>query len=768
VISAGAIARGIAAGAKAQRSVPRGLARVLMLPIALALGSAGCGGAPFDPAASDATPPTRTPPAASSPAAAPAGEPLPDARLPADHGPFFPSQARLADGETFDLALAADVAVCAQCHAEAAAQHASSAHARSSFDNPWYRAVVDRVREDAGLEASRHCAGCHDPLLLFSGRIDRPIDPADPETARLAAAGITCAVCHGIVETRSDGNGSYTLTTRPIPIPDPNDAEQVSAHRARVAPPALRTPGLCGSCHRGFLGTHTGGAHFLMGIDEIGPWRSSAWGGQQAQRIDDVDGSPRACRSCHMSEERVVRLELGAPDGLLASHRFAGGHSALAAAARDAAQLEAIAARQPSAASIDIAALVREDGTHVLPLDGAPVRAGERVTFDVVVRNTGTGHRFPGGARDLRDHWIEVRVRDARGRIIAGAGERHARRDDPSAFVLGTAVLDEHGVPDRQHLVHRFRALGWDHTIAPRDALAVRYALRIPDDAALPLRIEARLRARRHHSGIRALGCAASRTERGRAFDEAARALGRAPLDGCAEEPITELASAHAWIGGAGGAASRPAWERLYEHALALSHDLQERLDDARLSVQAALEALERAGEDEARVRARIELLGAEIAARQGRRAEAEELCDRVEARIGAHPAIDRVRGRAAAQVWDWEAAAAAFGRVAAAAPLDTDAHRDHARALGSLGSAPREALAAASRGLALLPRDESLLRSQALALAALGDARAEEAQSAWLRYRRPDDETELRLRCDAAVPGCARDRLPIPTIELQ
>ncbi|MCC6873585.1 MAG: hypothetical protein IT378_04680, partial [Sandaracinaceae bacterium] len=361
-------------------------------------------------------------------------------RLPNDEGPFYPSQVRLAE-ERADVERLADVGICTECHADSVAQHNASAHARSSFDNPWYRAVVDRVRQDAGFTASRHCAGCHDPLLLVSGAMDRPIEPSDP----LARAGITCLVCHGIVETNTQGNASYTLSSAPIPIPDPADEEEVAAHRARLAPAPLRTPGLCGSCHRGFLGTHTGGAHFLPGIDEIGPWRGSAWGDQQAQRIDDVTPPEGACRGCHMPSERIRGIELAAPEGFVASHRFAGGHSALAAHSGDASQLAAVEARQRSAATIDVAALVHEDGRRDLPVERGTVTPGERVTFDVVIRNQAAGHFFPGGARDLRDHWVAVRVRDARGRVIAQAGTEHAERVDPSAFVLGTGVLDEEG-----------------------------------------------------------------------------------------------------------------------------------------------------------------------------------------------------------------------------------------------------------------------------------------------------------------------------------
>jgi hypothetical protein len=92
-----------------------------------------------------------------------------------------PSQIRLAEGHANADVLTADD-VCVDCHRDEVAQHASSVHARSSFDNPWYRATVDRLREDVGFEASRHYAGCHDPVMLVAGSMDHPIEPDDPLT----------------------------------------------------------------------------------------------------------------------------------------------------------------------------------------------------------------------------------------------------------------------------------------------------------------------------------------------------------------------------------------------------------------------------------------------------------------------------------------------------------------------------------------------------------------------------------------------------------
>ncbi|MBN8610925.1 MAG: hypothetical protein J0L92_10095, partial [Deltaproteobacteria bacterium] len=141
--------------------------------------------------------------------------------------------------------------------------------------------------------------------------------------------------------------------------------------------------------------------------------------------------------------------------------------------------------------------------------------------------------------------------------------------------------------------------------------------------------------------------------------------------------------------------------------------------------------------------------------------------------------AIDRARGHAEAQVWRWAEAADAFGRVAAAAPLDTEAQRDHARALGSLARG-EETLTATALGLRLFPRDEQLLRSQSLALGDLDaggrtdalvqlpDDALDRSRAAFLRYRRPDDETQLRLACEQSAVGCAQDRLPVRVIAIR
>ncbi len=709
--------------------------------------------------------------------------PPPDPLYPREPGDLAPSMVRVVDGE-IDVDRLADVDTCDACHADVHAQWRQSAHGRSSFDNPWYRQAVDAFRADAGNERSRFCAGCHDPVLLLSGRIDGDVAPDDPSSH----AGITCLVCHSVRETSTDGNASYTLTAAPVPLPREGDPASVRAHIARVALDPLREARLCGTCHRVFMGHAIDRPVFLEGVQDIGQWRASAYAGSLAERVDEPI-EETTCQGCHMTPEAATRGDRAATDGMVRSHRFPGGQTALASQSSDPAQLEAVRAMLRRAATIDVAAVWRGASDVTVPADGAHVRAGDHVEVDVVIRNQSAGHAFPGSVRDTQDTWVEVRVFDAHGEPIASAGDRYATGDDDTAHVLRTTMITADGSPELRHHIRRFEALGYDHTIGPRDAGAARYAFdvprRLPRDA-FPLHIEARLRHRRHARPLVAAACAASASRRGRAFRAESESLERPGLDACVTEPITDLATATVYVGagseglsGKGGAA-RPAWLRAYEHALALSHDVQERLDSARPAIARALALIGEGDEhgspeDESQPpdvanalrRAMVLTVEGRIEGRQGRVDAAIEVLDRAEALIGAHPAIARARGDAYAQVWRWPEAADAYEASAEATPLDVASFRMLARARGSARQ-NEAALAAAQRGLLLLPRDEGLLRTQAVVLDAMHHEDAARARELFVLYRHPDQESELRLACARNVSDCGRDRQPVPVIEMR
>ena len=660
-------------------------------------------------------------------------------RLPGDAGSLHPSMAQYAG----DTAALVDTARCAECHEDVAATWASGAHARSSFDNPWYRASIDAFRAERGEAPSRFCGGCHDPALLSVGALDEPVLPEDPR----AHAGINCLVCHSTTQTTADGNGSAQVLITDALLPDPGSQRQVEAHRVRMRPDPLAEARLCGSCHRSFVGDMMGSPHHVNGIEDIGAWRASPYAGSHARRIDEPLEA-ESCSGCHMRPVAAPLGDLAATDGRVRSHAVRGAHTAMA---DDGVTREML----QRAATIDVARL-RVGGEWIEP-DALPAQAIEGdVAVDVVVRNTGTGHNFPGGTRDLQDTWIELRLFDGQGRLVAEAGTHHETADDPTAFVFRATLLDDEGRPERLHRVDRFRAPAYDRTLAPRDAMVARYGVTLAAPVPGPLRAEARLRHRRHGRDFQRFACDANRTRRGAAFERTTRALHREVLDPCRPEPVTDIAISRTEDPGPGR------FRRLHDLALALSHDVQERQGEARPVIDAAREAT-----DAPREIAMVDLLLARVAARQGRLQEALDLAARaLTGAPDAEAAVARVRGEAHAQVWQWTEAAEAFGICAELAPGDVASWRDLARARGSAGD-DRGALEAAGRGLQLGPRDSSLLRSQHLALEALGRG-TDAARRAFLDHREVDEGPGLLRSCQRDVEGCDRDRQPVPILAMR
>jgi hypothetical protein len=670
-------------------------------------------------------------------------------------GALAPSLARRVEMATADDgARVADVDACGNCHADVASAWRKSAHAFASFNNPVYRVAVERLRTDRGERTSQFCGGCHDIALLVDGAMLGPVAATDLR----AHAGVTCATCHGIAEARSDGNASYDLDTSPIPVPRDGDPESLLRHRARVGRATLRSPSMCNTCHKAFLDPDTGNAAHLTGQDDATPWARSAFAGSHAGRVDDV--LPRKdCRGCHMPRVPAVLGDPGAKNGTVASHTFLGGHTWLAAMQNDPELLGRARAFLADRVSIDIGGVRHEDRIDLVGTAPIVLKPNERVVLDVVVRNRDVGHRFPGGVMDAQDTWIEVRVEDARGGRVAEAGMEHERTGaDPTAHTFSSYMAREDGSRLLLRETHAFRAGVYNHTLPPRDAAIVQYAFVAPR-TAYPLRVTARLRHRTRNLALQRAACADARSERGRLFGRVGlRDVARA-IDPCRSAPITDLATTSMAISGPG--VDRPASEddafaRRYEYALGLSHALQERLDDARVPLDAALGAAR-----SSRERALAWGLRAQISARQARTEETFDAAGRADIEAMAaglpspHPAMDRARADALASAWRLAEAAPLFDRAARNAPRDDAAWVQAAITFGSIGH-HSAALDAARAGLEMQPRDADLLRVQALAVS------DPEAEAAFLERRTPDDAPRIRAKCSATVEGCAVERIPV------
>jgi tetratricopeptide (TPR) repeat protein len=688
--------------------------------------------------------------------------------LPEDARELYPSQMRLLRPQGGHEADLGDVETCASCHEDAAAQWRTSAHSFASFNNPVYRASVERFRKVAGNETSRFCGGCHDPALMAAGGMLQAIEPHDPN----AHVGISCRTCHGIQSVRPDGDASYDLSLAPIPLPKDGDEESVRVHKRAAAPSPLRTSALCGACHRVFLDEGTGNAHHIPGQDEASEWQRSAFAGMHAQRVDH-GVAKMECQGCHMAKEPAPLGDRAAKDGKIASHRFLGGHTFLAAMRGDADTEARIAAFMRKAVSVDVAAMTRATGARVLLPEGASATPGEALTFDVVVRNLGVGHRFPGGVLDAQDTWVELTIATKNGRKVAEAGTNEgATGQDGSAHVLRAVLLDGDGQPVTMRETDKFRTTVTNHTIPARDAEVARFSVELPKElpaSAFPLVVIARLVHRSRSLAVQKLACDDAASPRARAFAEAQRrlftikALGDetlAPaLDACKMQPILELGRASLEIGpGADPARKGDAFERAYGLGLGLGHALQERVEEARGPlVLARMEA--RTPEQRAMAEGALALL----AARQGRVEETFEWAERAGKVFPGHPALERARGEALGTVWRLADAAPYLRRSAEGAALDDTTWARLAVDLGGAGFAA-DALLAAQKGVALQPRDPDCLRVQALAMETLGYPKDEvdAAKEAYFVRRPPDDAPAIKAKCSAKVPGCALERDPV------
>ncbi|HYU45473.1 MAG TPA: tetratricopeptide repeat protein [Terriglobales bacterium] len=458
-------------------------------------------------------------------------------------GPFFPSSAQVYGGQKIPSKFFMESESCKRCHEDIYKQWNSSAHHFSSFNNQWYRKSIEYMQDVVGTKPSKWCGGCHDPAVLYAGKMDTPIRRIvhTPE----AQAGLGCMMCHAIADVKSTmGQGDFHLeypklhelaaTKNPVVryLHDTLTKLNPEPHRRVFLKPFMRgqTAEFCSSCHKVHLDVPVNHYRWIRGFNEYDNWQASGVSGQGARSFY-YPPKPQGCADCHMPLE--PSNDFGNVAGKVHSHRFPAANTALPTANEDAEQLKVTENFLTSGAlTVDIFALSPErevkagavaqhemsttfavgeeaeakitpgEAGEVAPVT-APldrlqptVRRGDTVRVDVVVRTKRVGHFFPGGTVDAYDTWLELKGVDDQGQTIFWSGRAEDGGKGPvekGAHFYRSLQVDGHGHPINKRNAWATRAVVYVRLIPPGAADTVHFRMKVPEKTGGKVTLTARL-----------------------------------------------------------------------------------------------------------------------------------------------------------------------------------------------------------------------------------------------------------------------------------
>ena len=430
---------------------------------------------------------------------------------------FFPSLARTATGNFIPERVLMNDAYCQECHEDSHASWSNSVHRFASFNNDAYLFSVKETRE-VNLRGARFCAGCHDPVVFFSGKFDDPsFDMVRDPTGQ---AGITCTSCHAITNINSvRGNSDFTIE-EPIHYPFAFSENKPLAwlnrqlvkakpelHKKTFLKPFHSSPEFCGSCHKVHLPEELNHYKWLRGQNHYDTYHLSGVSGHGVSSFYYPPEAQANCSGCHMplkpSEQFAARDFDGSGTRKAHDHQFPSANTAIPHLKNLPPEVnEAHRAFNEGVMRVDLFSL-REGGT----IDGeqfAPLRPkvpalkpGKTYLLDVVVRTLKMGHPFTQGTSDSNQIWLDLRLVAGGNALGRSGGLGPQNRVDPWSHFVNSYVLDKNGNRiDRRNAQDIFVAL-YSHQIPPGAADTVHFRFTVPEDIQGPVEAEVRLQFRK-------------------------------------------------------------------------------------------------------------------------------------------------------------------------------------------------------------------------------------------------------------------------------
>jgi mono/diheme cytochrome c family protein len=380
--------------------------------------------------------------------------------------------------------------VCESCHSEIFQQWSGSMHSKA-FVDPLWRAATKLFFKEAETTGEilemKACVKCHTPLGFRSYLISSPADDYD-KLADLPAQGIFCNWCHNISKVKHLGDAGYEVEPGggeddPSTMLGPFKDSDSPFHPTKYSELHTRSE-FCGLCH------NVSHAENKLPIEQTyNEWQNSPY------NTGDPDTTIN-CQDCHMRQrpgipstgktERPDNPGRACDDGPerehIWTHYFVGANAVVTKLLGSDTNAKMAVERLKNAADME---LIKDSSYNKNTLSFIKVK----------VINSGAGHYLPTGLTEVRQMWLDVKIIDAKGKVLLRSGGLDNKgRIDENAVKYYTQLGNDKGEPVLNPALAD-RVL-YDYRIPPKGYVIEKFAFYIPENAVSPLNIDVALKYR--------------------------------------------------------------------------------------------------------------------------------------------------------------------------------------------------------------------------------------------------------------------------------
>lgn len=336
----------------------------------------------------------------------------------------------------------------------------------NAYIDPFYQKELQVASEDTEGSIDEFCLRCHTPIGVTSG------EAPGGELSEVSREGVQCDICHSVSGNAGIGSASAPFILSPGNVQrGPLKESKSTYHETRYSKLHTKSE-FCGMCH------YVNNSNGVLVDDTYKVWKNSSYSAEGTQ-----------CQDCHMSpgvtsfESNPGRSASGAPKrDHISLHYFEGANAFVTDILDEETHRRRAIERLKKAAAMNIK---------------SPSNASENeyVGLEVLVTNSGAGHKIPTGVSEIRQMWLEVSVTDDNGKQIYHAGNIDKQGDiKPGIQVFNTVLGDGNGNPTMKFW--NAESILSDDRIPPKETVVQKHNFSIPEGVEYPVYVNVKLQYR--------------------------------------------------------------------------------------------------------------------------------------------------------------------------------------------------------------------------------------------------------------------------------